>query len=458
MPGSPPPQPPTPESMMQAFACPWIGADVFVGQAGWQADAQASSEACAELSKAWRAPPPPRIFRTPSPKEQRRAGSPPCTPQSSPRKLKSQRVPPTPQRPRQSPTLTASAASGVGGDSNEDPILRELCGASDPNEGRFLREFCEIEFIGRGDFATVYRARSRLDQQLYAVKVQKRQHSGGAVPAAALREACTLAALSAGSAGGSRNIVRYHASWVEDDRVHLQTELCGCSLRDRINERHTSLEPRFKELELSAVLKQAATGLAVLHGQGFAHLDVKPDNILVGLTGEYKLADLGLAVADCASRDDVSEGDCRYLSLQVLRGDHTALPKGDVFSLGIVGYELATFPEPLATNGEVWRRLREESDVLLTGSALPSLSEPMLALLRAMLHPSAAERPSSQEAAAHVALVSNDLKESREAALEALLLDSRREVEALKAHLATFKLEVDPPASSRTLHPGHLGG
>ncbi|CAK0899272.1 unnamed protein product, partial [Prorocentrum cordatum] len=100
-----------------------------------------------------------------------------------------------------SPTLTASAASGVGGDSNEDPILRELCGASDPNEGRFLREFCEIEFIGRGDFATVYRARSRLDQQLYAVKVQKRQHSGGAVPAAALREACTLAALSAGSAG-----------------------------------------------------------------------------------------------------------------------------------------------------------------------------------------------------------------------------------------------------------------
>lgn len=439
---------------MEALGCPWIG-PVF---AGTQASGVASADS-PMAPAAWRAPPPPRVFRTPSPKEHRRTGSPPCTPQSSPRKPKSHRVPPTPQRPRQTPTLTASTTSGAGGDPNEDPFMRELCSVSDPNEGRFLREFCEIEFVGRGDFATVYRARSHVDQQLYAVKVQKRQHSSGTAPTAALREACTLAALSAGSAGGSRNIVRYYASWVEDDRVHLQTELCGCSLRDQINERHTSLEPRcFEELELAAVLKQAAAGLAVLHGQGFAHLDVKPDNILVGLTGEYKLADLGLAVAECASRDDVSEGDCRYLALQVLRGDHTALPKADVFSLGIVGYELATFPEPLATNGEDWQRLRQEPDVLLQGSALPSLSEPMLALLRAMLHPSAAERPSSKEATSHAALAGSDPTESRDSALEALLLDSRREVEALKAHLAALKPEVEQPATPRTLHPGHLGG
>lgn len=463
-----PPNMLTPESMMQAMGqalgCAWTGADAFGGQAGQQADAEAAGAASADLHMAWRAPPPPaplrafpsRAFRTPSPKGQRRDGSRSCTPQPSPRKPKV--VPTTPQRPRQTPTLTASAASGASGDPGEDPFMRELCSVTDPNEGRFLREFCEIERVGRGDFATVYRARSCVDQQLYAVKVQKSQHTSGAASTAALREARTLATLSAGSDGGFRNIVRYHTSWVEDGRVYVQTELCGCSLRDQINERHASPEPRcFEELELAAVLKQAAAGLAALHGRGFAHLDVKPDNILVGLTGEYKLADLGLAVAECASPDDVSEGDCRYLALQVLRGDFTALPKADVFSLGIVGYELATFPEPLDTNGEVWRMLREESDALLQGSALPSLSEPMLALLRAMLHPSAAERPTSKEAASHSALVGSDIKESREAALEALLLDARREVEALKAHLA-LKPEVDQPATPRTLHPGHLGG
>lgn len=89
-----------------------------------------------------------------------------------------------------------------------------------------------------------------------------------------------------------------------------------------------------------------------------------------------------------------------------------------------MGYELATFPEPLAQNGEAWRRLRREPDMMLEDSALPSLSAQMLALLRAMLHPSAASRPSSEEAASHEVLAVDNFEGSRVDPSEARLPDA----------------------------------
>jgi serine/threonine protein kinase len=221
----------------------------------------------------------------------------------------------------------------------------------------------------------------------------------------------------------------------------------------------------FKEHELARVLQQVSAGLAALHSHGFAHLDIKPDNILIGQDDAYKIADFGLAVQEPACRDDVSDGDCRYLAMEVLRGDHSALHKADIFSLGIVGYEMATTPQPLAPNGEVWRRLREEPLALVHCGALPSLTEPLLALLRAMLLPSTAERIESKLVGAHSALASPEHQEAREAALEEQLREARREAEALKALLASgaSPCSRDPstprklPRSSQ-LCTGRLGG
>jgi serine/threonine protein kinase len=52
-----------------------------------------------------------------------------------------------------------------------------------------------------------------------------------------------------------------------------------------------------------------------LHERKIAHLDVKPDNILVSEKGEYKLADLGLArISKNENYEDIEEGDSRYLA------------------------------------------------------------------------------------------------------------------------------------------------
>ena len=59
------------------------------------------------------------------------------------------------------------------------------------------------------------------------------------------------------------------------------------------------------------------------HSLQIVHLDIKPDNILVGRhQGCYKIADLGLAAAAMGTGcDDITEGDCRYLAKEVLRGE-----------------------------------------------------------------------------------------------------------------------------------------
>jgi serine/threonine protein kinase len=229
---------------------------------------------------------------------------------------------------------------------------------------------------------------------------------------AQLREVFALANVSM-EAEGCPNIVRYYSSWLEDGRLHIQTELCDCSLRDRLGQRRRQnpQDPRFEEPELACVLRHVASGLRVLHSCGFAHLDIKPDNILVSRNlkerGCYKIADLGLAASagegeDC---DDISEGDCRYLAKEMLRGDMANLPRADVFSLGLVCYELAINPKALPCNGEEWHRLREGR---LDLGLLAPLSGPLVDLLQLMVCARPDERPSCETVLRHPCVAQED--------------------------------------------------
>ncbi|CAJ1405153.1 unnamed protein product [Effrenium voratum] len=186
-------------------------------------------------------------------------------------------------------------------------------------------------------------------------------------------------------------IVRYYSSWLEDGRLHIQTELCDGSLRGRLKQRQDLLNPKFSEPEILEVLRHVASGLRVLHGLGFAHLDIKPDNILVSRC--YKIGDLGLASAAMGTGcDDITEGDCRYLAKEVLQGDLSELPKADVFSLGLVLYELATNPTPLPSNGEEWQLLRHDAKV-----SILKLSASSQQLIQDMVHFRKELRPSCEE-------------------------------------------------------------
>lgn len=180
-------------------------------------------------------------------------------------------------------------------------ILGDLAAsAQDPNDDRFKREFSDRVQIGKGQFATVFSATNNLDRHAYAVKVQRRSNTGNDKDR--LTEVYTLASI-ASATSSCPNLVRYFSSWMEDGDLHIQTELCSGSLRAQLAERRTASgsSPRFTQDEIAHVIRDVANGLSVLHRLRYAHLDLKPDNVLtqVDATGEicYKLADFGLAAA-----------------------------------------------------------------------------------------------------------------------------------------------------------------
>lgn len=274
--------------------------------------------------------------------------------------------------------------------------------------GRFSRDFDTPRVVGSGHFSVVYRARNVLDGQEYAIKKTKEPLARGASRRREmLQEALALASLAIESP--SDHVVRYFCSWIEDDRLFIQMELCDGSLKDaalalRASRPH---DPRLEDDALAAVIRDVCQGLGVIHGKNLAHLDVKPENILVkrvpsaqgdAAGGEHrihKIADLGLATAAIGSGcDELSEGDCRYLAREVLQGDFSDLTKADVFALGLLCYELATNPKELPCNGDEWHRLR---DGHLERSFCDQLSAGMMALVASMVHPVAAERPPCAE-------------------------------------------------------------
>ena len=109
-----------------------------------------------------------------------------------------------------------------------------------------------------------------------------------------------------------KHVVRYYNSWVENGRVYIQNEYCeGGSLASKIQELKDSGK-YFTESELKRILLHLAKGLQYIHSKMLVHLDIKPENIFIGMDGICKLGDFGLVI-DLAKMDSSKavEGDPR---------------------------------------------------------------------------------------------------------------------------------------------------
>jgi len=203
---------------------------------------------------------------------------------------------------------------------------------------------CEI---GRGGMGVVYRGKDRRLKRTVAIKVLPPELAfRSEIKTRFLREAETAAQLN------HPNIVDIYAvDEAEGIVFFVMAYITGDNLAKRLHDHGTlSIE------ETRRTLRDVADALAYAHERGVIHRDIKPDNILIDAqSGRPMVTDFGIARA-------VSEGDSRltatgiaigtptYMSPEQAAGERTIDGRSDLYSLGILGYQMLCGQPPFLAN------------------------------------------------------------------------------------------------------------
>jgi Serine/threonine protein kinase len=196
-----------------------------------------------------------------------------------------------------------------------------------------------IRTIGQGGMADVYLARDTILNREVAIKILRGELNNDAVSLIRFkREAAAISNLS------HPNIVQIYDVGEEAGRQYIVMEyIHGKTLKKLISERGAL----YKEESVS-IMKQLISAVTAACQQGIIHRDIKPQNVLIKDDGTVKITDFGIALAQDAiqlTQQDSVMGSVHYLAPELARGE-TATPQSDIYSLGIVFFELLTGEVP----------------------------------------------------------------------------------------------------------------
>jgi serine/threonine protein kinase len=216
-----------------------------------------------------------------------------------------------------------------------------------PDSETLTRQFPQLEILellGQGGMGVVYKARQRRLNRLVALKILP--PSIGEQPAFAerfRREAQALARLS------HWNIVQVHDFGETDEFYYFIMEFV-----DGVNLRTLIRDGKLKPEEALAIVPQVCEALQFAHDEGIVHRDIKPENILIDKRGRVKIADFGLAKLLSHAPEDLSltgtgqlMGTLGYMAPEQLQQAHAVDHRADIYSLGVVFYEMLTGELPL---------------------------------------------------------------------------------------------------------------
>jgi predicted ATPase/serine/threonine protein kinase len=254
--------------------------------------------------------------------------------------------------------------------------------APDPLDlsGRAVSHFQVREVLGCGGMGVVYRAEDRRLGRSVALKFLLPQFTLDA-----LAKERFLQEARAASALDHPHICTIHeAGETEQGRLFLaMSYYAGETLHDRLSRERTL--PLEEVLELT---RQMLRGLGAAHAEGIVHRDLKPGNLMLSNGGTLKILDFGLAkVRDLSlTGAGMRPGTVAYMSPEQLQGEAVEV-RSDLWSLGVVLYEMLTGRQPFGAGHElstIYRILHEEpvAPSALRAEIPAELEEIVLRLLR----------------------------------------------------------------------------
>lgn len=228
-------------------------------------------------------------------------------------------------------------------------------------QGVFIADRYEIiDRVGSGGMSDVYRAKDHILGREVAIKILKQEFSEDATFVAKFRtEAQSAAGLE------HPNIVNIYDVGSENGMYFIVMEYVeGITLKTYIEKKG---QLNFKEAISIAI--QVGRGIEAAHQKGIIHRDIKPQNIIISTEGKVKVTDFGIARAASSNtiHADVM-GSVHYSSPEQARNGFVD-GKSDIYSLGIVMYEMVTGRVPFDGDNTVAIAIQHLQEEMIAPSA-----------------------------------------------------------------------------------------
>ncbi len=235
--------------------------------------------------------------------------------------------------------------------------------------GKILDDRYEIiELIGSGGMANVYKALCHRLNRYDAVKIMRDETASNTELRRRFRaESQAVAMLS------HPNIVSVYDVSHSDDVEYIVMELIdGITLKQYLQKKSV-LDPS----EVLDFTIQTAKALEHAHSKGIIHRDIKPQNIMLLKDGMIKVADFGIASLENTVEENNGEtvGSVHYIAPEQARGEAPDA-RSDIYSLGIVMYEMLTGRLPYVGNSDVEVAVKHmNTDPVTPRDIVPSIPE-----------------------------------------------------------------------------------
>lgn len=270
--------------------------------------------------------------------------------------------------------------------------------------GQRFGTFDILEHVGSGSFGHVYRIRDPRFSQDMALKISLAPVTSIDVAQRALREVAVMRTLT-----NPHAVNVYDCGLQRDGHIYVVMELLEGLPLDRWHDFDRPLAPGW----VCHVMHQCCQGLIEAHDRGIVHRDLKPANIFVEEGVFVRVLDFGLArswddssiIGSDATGTHMLVGTAHYAQPEQMK-TRTLTPAADVYSLGMVMYELATGHTPFVADRLVsevvddWRRTpiawmqgHSRTEVVPPARYLPPGHEPLAEVIEWALAKDPRKRP-----------------------------------------------------------------